>query len=98
MTSNEQDDFVCVTIKNVCSLRFFNTSVILDDVKLSLQLLADFPDLMAGYDLVGQEDPGRTLLYYLSALQYPASLHPPQDLPYFFHAGETSRSDCLISL
>ncbi|WAR03645.1 AGSA-like protein [Mya arenaria] len=53
-------------------------------------MLAAFPEHFAGYDLVGQEDPGRTLLSYLDELLYPSTLDPPVNLPYFFHAGETS--------
>ncbi|KAH3890399.1 adenosine deaminase AGSA-like [Dreissena polymorpha] len=72
------------------NVRFFNESVILDDIKMSLQLMADFPDYFGGYDLVGQEDPGLPLIDYLDALRYPSTLNPPVNLPYFFHAGETS--------
>ena len=50
-----------------------------------------YPNLFAGYDLVGQEDPGEPLLYYLSALLYPSQQNPPVNLPYFFHAGETGK-------
>ncbi|XP_052798660.1 adenosine deaminase AGSA-like [Mya arenaria] len=69
--------------------RVYNNSYILDDIKTSVEMLAAFPEHFAGYDLVGQEDPGRTLLSYLDELLYPSTLDPPVNLPYFFHAGET---------
>ena len=43
---------------------------------------------MVGFDLVGQEDKGHPLLYYLEQLQFP-SQQAAVNLPYFFHAGET---------
>ncbi|XP_045175123.2 adenosine deaminase AGSA-like [Mercenaria mercenaria] len=71
------------------NLRFKSASDILADVKDSIQLLQEFPDHFAGYDLVGQEDPGKPLIDYLDALRYPSQQKPPITLPYFFHAGET---------
>ena len=50
-----------------------------------------FPNFFAGYDLVGQEDPGYPLIYFLDELLYPSQQRPPIDLPYFFHAGETGK-------
>ena len=64
-------------------------SKILAEVKFSLMLKSQFPDYVAGYDLVGQEDPGEPLLYYLDPLLYPQQQNPPVNLPFFFHAGET---------
>ena len=49
-----------------------------------------FPDFFLGYDLVAQEDPNHSLLFYLDALLYPTSQSLDNALPYFFHAGETS--------
>lgn len=43
---------------------------------------------MAGFDLVGQEDTGHTLYYFINEL-----LSPSQsgiDMPFYFHAGETN--------
>lgn len=71
------------------SLRFGTVANILEEVKLAISLMQKYPDHFAGYDLVGQEDPGKTLLYYLQDLLYPSQQHPPASLPYFFHAGET---------
>jgi len=44
---------------------------------------------VAGFDLIGFEDEGHPLVYFIDEL-----LSPSQrgiDLPYFFHAGETSK-------
>lgn len=90
---------ICISTKfHTNCLRFFNESVILDDIKMSLQLMADFPDYFGGYDLVGQEDPGLPLIDYLDALRYPSTLNPPVNLPYFFHAGETSNNILNVGL
>lgn len=45
----------------------------------------EFPDLFAGFDLVGQEDKGRPLKDLL-----PALIEAKEDLNYYFHGGETN--------
>ncbi|KAK3102124.1 hypothetical protein FSP39_009001 [Pinctada imbricata] len=71
------------------SLRIYKEKDILGEVIKSLKFIKQFPDTFAGYDLVGQEDPGIPLLDYLDALLYPSQQSQPLSLPYFFHAGET---------
>ena len=54
----------------------------LKDIK---SLYAAYPDFIAGFDLVGQEDLGPTLFEMIENL-----LKIPQDVNLFFHAGETN--------
>lgn len=54
-------------------------------VTIIKQLQSRFPDFMAGFDLVGQEDTGRTLISFAELL-----LQLPEDIKFFFHAGETN--------
>ncbi|KAM3608733.1 uncharacterized protein V6R79_003767 [Siganus canaliculatus] len=67
--------------------RAVNLSVIAGVVEEAMKLQRDFPDIMAGFDLVGREDSGRPLWYFREALSLP--VERGVTLPYFFHAGET---------
>ncbi|KAM3858966.1 adenosine deaminase 2-A [Diretmus argenteus] len=67
--------------------RALSVSAVKAAVKEAIQLQRDFPEVVAGFDLVGREDGGRTLWYFREALLLPADLGVA--LPYFFHAGET---------
>ena len=44
--------------------------------------------------LVGQEDPGYPLDYFIPELLQPDTSEPTSALPYFFHAGETDEVGC----
>ncbi|XP_068613616.1 adenosine deaminase 2-A-like [Brachionichthys hirsutus] len=67
--------------------RGVNISVMTGVVEAAMKLRRDFPDIMAGFDLVGREDSGRPLWYFRDALSLPAERGVT--LPFFFHAGET---------
>ncbi|XP_026220327.1 adenosine deaminase 2-A [Anabas testudineus] len=67
--------------------RGVNISVMTGVVEEAMKLQRDFPDIMAGFDLVGREDTGRPLWYFRDALSLPAERGVT--LPFFFHAGET---------
>ncbi|KAL5291183.1 CECR1.2 family protein [Megaselia abdita] len=51
----------------------------------AVSLKSDFPDFMCGFDLVGQEDLGKTLQDFL-----PELLSKTGSMDYFFRAGETN--------
>ena len=73
--------------------RAFDKETVGAQVKLAVELKKNYPDVMAGFDLVGQEDPGHPLIYFVDELLEPTI--NGQDLPYFFHAGETSKQIVL---
>nr|XP_003220887.1 PREDICTED: adenosine deaminase CECR1 [Anolis carolinensis]XP_008108680.1 PREDICTED: adenosine deaminase CECR1 [Anolis carolinensis] len=56
-------------------------------VSTAIALRTKFPKTVAGFDLVGWEDGGHSLLELKDALTFPQVLK--EKLPYFFHAGET---------
>ena len=70
--------------------RFKPTDQILAEVKEAMVMYTQHPDFVVGFDLLGQEDPYNSLLFYIDDLLYPSRQNPPVHLPYFFHAGETS--------
>ncbi|XP_076589996.1 adenosine deaminase 2-A isoform X2 [Chaetodon auriga] len=67
--------------------RAANVSVMTRVVEEAMKLQKDFPDVMAGFDMVGREDSGKPLWYFRDALSMPAERGVT--LPFFFHAGET---------
>uniref|UniRef100_A0A3Q3MGQ7 Adenosine deaminase 2a n=1 Tax=Mastacembelus armatus TaxID=205130 RepID=A0A3Q3MGQ7_9TELE len=67
--------------------RGVNISVMTDAVEEAMKLRRDFPEFLAGFDLVGREDKGRPLWYFRDALSLP--VERGVTLPFFFHAGET---------
>ncbi|XP_033330141.2 adenosine deaminase isoform X1 [Megalopta genalis] len=54
-------------------------------IKILKELQELYPNFIAGFDLVGQEDKGKTLLYFSHILENVAL-----DTNFFFHAGETN--------
>lgn len=68
--------------------RYDDPSSVAAAVADAVKLRAEFPSDLVGFDLVGHEDTGHPLLYFIDQLLYPSQ--QGVDLPYFFHAGETS--------
>ncbi|KAK3289113.1 hypothetical protein CYMTET_3441 [Cymbomonas tetramitiformis] len=60
-----------------------------------IPLRKEVPELVVGMDLVGQEDKGYTLYYFLPALLkgLDEAARNNVTLPFFFHAGETTWGD-----
>lgn len=57
-------------------------------VEQAMKLKRDFPDFMAGFDMVGREDQGKSLWYFRNELSLPSDRG--LQLPFYFHAGETN--------
>ncbi|KAG9239315.1 hypothetical protein BJ875DRAFT_522657 [Amylocarpus encephaloides] len=72
-------------------LRFWSTDKIIEDMRHCIRLKKIYPALISGYDLVGHEDPGRTLESLTPELLWFQGQCKQQNLtiPLFLHAGET---------
>jgi adenosine deaminase CECR1 len=73
------------------TIRQFDTKTIAHDMLECIAMKQEFPDLIAGYDLVGQEDLGRSLAELTPELFWfkKQCAQAGVDIPFFFHAGET---------
>lgn len=60
-------------------------SVVEEYMRIVVQLHEEFPDFMAGFDLVGREADSRQLISFTERI-----LELPTDIKLFFHAGETN--------
>ncbi len=67
----------------VCGSRGADASEVRGKMDLERRLAAEYPDLVVGFDLVGEEDRGRTTEYYAAAL----GSRPP--VPLYLHGGES---------
>ena len=72
-------------------LRMLGTREIAEDMKRCIQMKQKFPTLIAGYDLVGQEELGRPLADMVPELFWfkKQCREAYVDIPFYFHAGET---------
>ena len=73
------------------SLRILNTRSIVQDMDHCITTKISFPQLVAGFDLVGAEDDGRPLKDILPELFWfrKQCAQEGVNIPFFFHAGET---------
>lgn len=73
------------------TIRHGSPREIVTDMKNCIAMKIEFPDLLGGYDLVGQEDLGRPLADLVPELFWfkKACAQEGVDIPFFFHAGET---------
>lgn len=65
--------------------RDVNLKKLEDYLNLMTQLKKSYPDFVAGFDLVGQEDKGPTLTEFANKLNCANN-----EIDFFFHAGETN--------
>lgn len=72
------------------SLRLWPKKQIIEHMKECIEMKKKFPDLICGYDVVGQEDAGRTLADLTPELFWfkKRCVENGVDIPFFFHAGE----------
>lgn len=72
------------------TVRRFSDEVIVDSMKRCILAKKVHPDLICGYDLVGQEDQGRPLVDLIPILFWfkKRCVEEGVDIPFFFHAGE----------
>jgi adenosine deaminase CECR1 len=72
------------------TIRSFSNEMIVDNMKKCITTKQNFPDLICGFDLVGQEDLGRPLVDLIPLLFWfrKQCAEEEVDLPFFFHAGE----------
>ncbi|KAI2776854.1 Metallo-dependent hydrolase [Daldinia loculata] len=72
------------------ALRFFPTRNIVENMEQCIETKITHPHLIAGYDLVGQEDGGRPLRDLLPELFWfrKQCAQEGVNVPFFFHAGE----------
>ena len=73
------------------TLRLFDKRTIIENMKECIEMKLDFPDLISGFDLVGQEDLGRSLADLTPELFWfkKRCAEEGVDIPFYFHAGET---------
>ncbi|KAF4114859.1 hypothetical protein G5714_005082 [Onychostoma macrolepis] len=67
--------------------RSLSVSQVKQAVQEAIEMQRKYPDIVAGFDLVGREDTGRSIWYFRDALSLPSEIKT--QLPFFFHAGET---------
>ncbi|KAF2017875.1 Metallo-dependent hydrolase [Aaosphaeria arxii CBS 175.79] len=73
------------------TIRQFDKRGVIESMKECIAMKLEFPNLICGYDLVGQEDLGRPLADLLPELFWfkKACAQAGVDIPFYFHAGET---------
>ncbi|XP_014480254.1 PREDICTED: adenosine deaminase CECR1-like isoform X2 [Dinoponera quadriceps] len=82
--TNDHPDFIGVKLIYAPS-RAVDAGQLDNYLEIMAQLRKDYPDFVAGFDLVGQEDKGQPLTTFADKLN---SADP--QIQFFFHAGETN--------
>ena len=87
-----QKQYPYFSLKVICDgSRSKDRSQVLEAAKETLRLRKQYPEIVAGFGLSGEEDKGHPILYYLNDLLEMNRLAQRENisLPYCFHAGET---------
>ncbi|KAF2729407.1 Metallo-dependent hydrolase [Polyplosphaeria fusca] len=73
------------------TVRQLDKRAVVKHMKQCIEMKLEFPELIAGYDLVGQEDMGRSLADLAPELFFfrKKCAESGVEIPFFFHAGET---------
>jgi len=84
-------DAVGITVRvQVAEMRASDPATVAKGLQEANRLMAKYPDLVVGFDLVGQEDAGRPLIDFLPELLNVSDAELGQHTPpFYFHAGET---------
>lgn len=77
-------DFIGVKLI-VASNRVVSDTRVREDLELAVKIKEETPEMLVGYDLVGQEDLGRPLSDFAPILN-----EYKNNIDYYFHAGETA--------
>ena len=72
------------------TIRRFGKKQVVEHMKECIEMKKRYPHIIAGYDLVGQEDQGRPLVDLVPELFWfkKRCMENGVDIPFFFHAGE----------
>lgn len=70
------------------TLRFIDNEELMWYLEDCMALKKEFPDLIAGFDLVAQEDTNKPLIYYIESLLWfqEETKKRGLDIPFIFHA------------
>ncbi|MFA8300372.1 MAG: hypothetical protein ACEPOV_09440 [Hyphomicrobiales bacterium] len=82
-----------LTIKLIYSgIRQFDKETVRKDLQTAYRLKKEYPTMITGYDLVGEEDGGYCTRFYLDEfIDFKNSIKDKENqLPFFFHNGESS--------
>ncbi|CAE6538392.1 unnamed protein product [Rhizoctonia solani] len=87
---NREDEFIGAKVIYT-TLRFIDNQELMWYLEDCMALKKEFPDLIAGFDLVAQEDTGRPLIYYVESLLWfqEETKKRGLEIPFILHAGET---------
>ncbi|KAK6526965.1 hypothetical protein TWF281_010161 [Arthrobotrys megalospora] len=74
------------------TLRMHSREYIEENMRYCVEVYKKYPDIIAGFDLVGQEDLGRPLVDLIPEIKYFETLCAQENvtIPFFFHAGEVN--------